>query len=92
MNQPKDAWGILIDATIRATSLIAQSKGVHAEFAASDESKTAIVQTFKENMERVQQEWADAVEAHMPEAWLRKLMNVQANELGLESLKRMGLI
>lgn len=88
-----NAWDVLVEATMKATSLIAQNKGVHDELVAnSDRAYARMTEVLKKNTQRILEEWKGGTEAHMPEAWLRELMNVQANELGLEILKRMELI
>jgi hypothetical protein len=86
-----DAITIFSNATIRAVGLIADSKGVKSQLIDVDAVTETIRQVLKDNVERIMAEWSDAVESHLSEAWLRELMNVQANELAIEVLKRMGL-
>lgn len=89
----KDAWGILMDATILATGEIAHQKNVYAQLVANaDEHVVVTKRVFKSHMAEVKAEWSAAVEAKMNKAWLRELMNAQAHTIALEILKEMELI
>jgi hypothetical protein len=92
MNTHKSAWDILIEAVIIATGRIARHKDVYDEFMADLDKHTAIMrQVMKDNIDTVLAEWKEATEATVSEGWLKELMNAQANEIALESLKRMEL-
>lgn len=90
----KTAWGIMVEAVLAATSLIAQSKDVHAELVAiyPNRLKTVVTTVFSKNKDRIMTEWESGVEAHLGHDWLKEMMNLQAHELGLEILKEMELI
>ena len=85
-----DAWKLLTNATIKAIFLIAQSKeidldGKNAEIA---ESLKSVV---KVRIPTILQDWETATKSRQSTAWLRELMNAQAHELAIETLKHMNL-
>jgi len=74
-----DAWTILIKQT--RTALLAMAPEGTPPGAMADAMKA----TLPEVKARVEAEWADAVDAHLSEGWLRELMIAQAAEWALEA-------
>jgi hypothetical protein len=87
------AINLLADGTIKASWLILESKGHDLdEIANSDklsELTKAIKDTLKAQIGQVMGEWEKATEARIGEAWLRKMMNAQANELAHKALAKL---
>lgn len=82
-----NAWGLLIDTTIKAIHLIADEKGI--ELPDKDITATALKVVCKEQIPTIQNEWQKILNARLGYAWLRKFVNTQANELAIAALKKM---
>jgi len=86
-----DAWKLLTDVTIKAIFLIACQEqidltGKNAEIA---ESLKSVV---KEQIPTILQDWETATKSRQSTAWLRELMNAQAHELAILTLKDLGVM
>jgi len=81
---------LLADGTIRAAGLILLDKGIKIKDIDCEALTVAIKATLKTAIPDVLKEWEDATNAHLSDAWLRELMNAQANELAIKSLKSLG--
>lgn len=84
-----DAWKLLTDATTKAVFLIAQDKQIVLEGKPVAESLKSVV---KEQFSRILNEWKDAAGSNLGKPWLIELMNAQANELAILTLKHMEVI
>ena len=86
-----DAWNLLTDTTIKAILLITQYKRINLE-GKDAEIASSLKSVVKERIPTIQEEWEDAVESHLGNAWLKELMNAQAIELVILTLKDMDLM
>ena len=85
-----DAAKLLADGTIKATGLILRDRGIDP-LNHVDELTEATKATLKENLSEIMAEWKEATDAFMSEAWLRKLVNAQCNEMALKVVERINL-
>ena len=86
------AWSILAKGTFNAAIAIAIDKGLYEEIKSRPaDFKAAGQAVLEEAIPVVHEEWKQATEAKMPDAFLRNLVNAQANQYGIATLKRMGL-
>lgn len=85
-----DAWKLLTDATIKAILLIAKYKKIDIEDKNTEISES-LKSVVKERIPAIMGEWVDAVESRLGKAWLEKVVNAQANELAILTLKHMGV-
>jgi len=72
----------LVDATILASTKILEGRGVKVD---CGKLVAPIKQVVKGALPTVMQEWEQATEANISEGWLRKMLNTQAVELGIEA-------
>lgn len=88
------ATKILADGTIKASWLILKDRGYDLDEIVNSEKLSeltkAIKDTLKAQIGQVMGEWKEATEAQVSEAWLRKLMNTQANELAHKALAKLA--
>lgn len=86
MNQTS-AIQILCDATIKASLMILDSKGINTKSIDTGKLAADLRETMKAELGTVLSEWKEAVEANMGEGWLREIMNTQANWIAAKALK-----
>ena len=79
---------ILCEATMRAAVRQTIIKGIEVD---AGEMAEALKVVVKANLDWVMEEWKEATEANIGEAWLRQMINVQAHELATEALASMGI-
>jgi len=82
------AISILCEGTMRAAvHHLVDVKGLDASKVSPSDLAHALSVTIKVEMDSVLREWQAAVDAHMNEAWLRKFLNTQCNDLALKALR-----
>lgn len=84
-----DAITILCNGLLNAAVEIADGKGFLKSLDSAKLSD-AMKQTMYDNLDTVRAEWREALDAHMGEPMLRTIMNAQAYDLAIKSLKLAG--
>jgi predicted metal-dependent hydrolase len=87
MTTKGSAIELLAEATMKAAVFIATERGINNQENFAERLSDALKETVKSNLDQVQKEWADALEANVSNAWLQELMKVQAVELAQKAIK-----
>jgi hypothetical protein len=95
--QPETAVGMLAEATLQAAVQIAIVKGLYKvtdnptkKENFSRKLSEALKSTTKDNLDRVMEEWKEATEANLNNAWLKQLMVTQAAELAQIAISKIN--
>lgn len=78
---------VLVNATVKAIVLQANAKNIELDL---DVWHPILVNVVKTNLDRIMDEWKEAVDATLGEGWLRVMVNTQANELASEILVQLA--
>lgn len=81
---------LVADGSMRALVLIASSKGIKITGDDAQAACDALKKVMNAELDEMLKHLRDAVEAHMGEAMYREIVNVWANQIGLDALKEMG--
>ncbi len=87
MKTETTAITLLAEATMKAAVHIAIAQGISKQNGFSGRLTEALRSTVKGNLERVMEEWKEATEANLSNAWLQELMKTQSVELAQMAVK-----